>query len=455
MSVVALLFVLAQASSRAVWITAETGDAAPCVCVNGRWRCPRADSDSGILAVISDDRVEVVSASGIQSAGPSPARWGRVVRVDAGSAGTQDLHDLVMTAWMPERSPVRRNVRRFGALRDNSVHVIKLSRTVFWVTGGITIDPDAFLALEGPQVGAVHVATIRLREDAAENPFVIQASMRLSVVGRVRSARGEDAPAMVEVLRPLQSGSERVPDAETALIRVAERATDANGSFVFDGIVDAPLLITAVSPVDGRGAAWVLNTGPPVVIDLTPPVHARGRVLRNRVPLAGARIRFVPNIQAWEASVDPAANLADETISADDGVFEAVLPEQATGELRIAAGDGASARVPILGASSRTRTIALGDVAIPEPRRILVRLLEPLQSPPCDLLAIGPLGSLGMETVRASGTVNVYALDLPESGQWTFSADCAGTIQSVTPMVATVPAASGSTIATIDLRFAR
>ena len=430
MSVVALLIVLAQASSNAVWVAAETGDAAPCTFVDGGSKCTALDPASG--------------------------QWGRLVRVEAGSAGTDDLHDLSLSPWTPERSAVRAKLQTFRARHDDSVRVLKLSPTVFWVTGAATVDPDAFIALAGPDIGAVHVAIARLLEDSSENPHVIQAQIRQSIVGRIRNVRGEEVvPAAVEVLRPLRSDSDR-PNAATPVIAVAAAAADANGSFVFDGIVEPPLLVTAASPVDGRGSAWVVNAGPPVVLDLTPPLRVRGRVLRNLVPLAGARLRFVPNGQAWASSVDPAAHLTDERVSANDGLFEIVLPEQATGELQIVAAGGAVARVPILDASNRTRTIELGDVTIPDPRRIIVRLLEPLQSPPCDLLAIGPLGSLGMHTVRAFSVVNVYTLDLPENGQWTFSAECGGRIQSVTPMIATLQrAASDAAVETIDVRFAQ
>lgn len=429
MIVVALLIVLAQASSSTLRVAAETGDEAPCTFVDGGWRCTALDPASG--------------------------QWGRLVRVEAGSAGTNELHDLTLSPWTPERSAVRAKLRKFRALRDGSVRVLKLSPTVFWVTGAATVDPDAFIALAGPDIGAVHVAIPRLLQDASENPHVIQAPMRQSIIGRIRNVGGEVVPASVEVLRPLRSDSER-PNAATPVIAVAAGAADANGLFVFDGIVEPPLLVAAASPVDGRGSVWVMNAGQPVVVDLMPPLRVRGRVLRNRVPFAGARVRFVPNSQAWASSVDPAAHLTDESVSAADGLFEIVLPEQATGELQIVAADGAVARVPILDALNRTRTIELGDVAVPDPRRIIVRLLEPLQSPPCDLLAIGPLGSLGMQTVRASSAVNVFTLDLPESGQWTFSAECGGRIQPVTPMITIVqPGASGSGVPAIDVRLAR
>ncbi|HEY6213364.1 MAG TPA: hypothetical protein VIW45_13825, partial [Vicinamibacterales bacterium] len=59
-------------------------------------------------------------------------------------------------------------------------------------------------------------------------------------------------------------------------------------------------------------------------------------------------------------------------------------------------------------------------------------------------------------TVRASSAVNVYTLDLPESGQWTFAADCGGRPRSVVPMMATIPPPTpGAAPPTIDVHFAR
>ena len=201
---------------------------------------------------------------------------------------------------------------------------------------------------------------------------------------------------------------------------------------------------------------WVTELGTPLDLLLAAPPRARGRVVRNRLPVAGARVRFVPASEAWAASTDPAAQLTDETTSADDGTFTLMLPEQRLGEIQVVGADGATARVPMLGGSTQSGDIAVGDVTIPDPRRVVVRLLEAMQAPPCDMIAIGPLGNLGMQTVRASSAVNVYTLDLPESGPWTFTAECGGRMRTVLPTLATIPPPGPDpTVPTIDVRFAR
>jgi len=457
MNVLILLIALAQTTNRAMWIAADTGATAPCTFDADGWNCPRDEGSRGILVAIGADRVEIVSTDGVENVDTSATRWGRLVRVIASGSAPRRLRHLTLTASRPERSVVRAQLRRFRAIRDGSVRVLQLSDMLFWVSGVSVTDPDAFLALEGPDIDAVHVVTRRLREDAPENIFEITASPASSITGRVRNARGEDVPSVsVELLRPLRRNPDQKLNADTPIIGVASAMADENGLFAFDHVVETPVLVTVSSAMAGRGAQWVSSPGQPVVIELTPSLHARGRVLRDRVPLAGARVRFVPGVEAWAVSVDPAANLVEETATADDGSFDVALPEHPAGALQIVAADGATARVPILSSPAGTRTIELGDVSIPDLHRLLIRLLEPLQSPPCDLLAIGPLGNLGMQTVRASSLVNVYTLDLPESGQWTFSVDCGGRVRSVVPATATVTlSGSESTAPTLDLHFAR
>ena len=445
-----------QAAGKGVWIDAESGNATPCELAGRRWQCAdRGEVPRGILIVMSGDRVEIASTTGVENVDAALAQWGRLVRVEAGGAAAGDLHDLALTAWIPERPAVRAQLRRFRAIRDESVRVLKLSAAVFWLSGGARVDADAFLSLDGPGIGSVRIATHRLLEDAPDVPFVIAAPAPTTIVGRVRNVRGDDvATASVDLLQPLRGDPDQRLNTDTPVIGRSSTTTDANGSFSFERAVETPALIIA-SSAEGRGSAWVMTLGPPVVIDLTPPLRARGRVLRRRLPLAGARIRFVPSVEAWSVSFDPAANLAAESVSGDDGRFDVALPEHPAGGLQIVATDGATARVSVLSAPARTRVIDLGDVSIPDPLRIIVRLLEPMQTPGCDLLAIGPLGSLGLQALRASSAVNVYTLDLPESGPWTFSADCGGRVRSLVPMVTTVPSATSDSAVPFDLRFSR
>jgi hypothetical protein len=88
-----------------------------------------------------------------------------------------------------------------------------------------------------------------------------------------------------------------------------------------------------------------------------------------------------------------------------------------------------------LGAHVGTGDLNLGDVLVPDPRRVTVRLLAPA----CDLMAVGPLGTLGLTIVRASKGYGVYWLELPEPGMWAINAECAGATYALDPAVVAVP----------------
>ena len=433
----------AQSSARAVWIDTVNGDVAVCVAQNGQWICPnRSATAVGTLIEIERDH------------------WGRLLQVTAGSAADADLHHVAVTAWRPERSAVRTQQQRFRAIRDDAVRVVRLSATRFWLSGQGTSDPDAFLSIDGPAISAIRLSTRRIAEGVVEAAVVVAAPIAASVSGHIRDARGGDvARAAVELLQPLHVDVDpREPmTAETPVIARAMAVTDDQGTFVFDRSPDPPFLVMAASAISGRGSTWVTEFGSPADIVLVPPLRAVGRVLRNRLPVAGARVHFVPTLAAWAASADPMANLSEDALSAADGTFELTLPERHLGELQVIAQDGAMTRRPILDAAdARRNPITVGDISIPEPLRVVVRVLEAFERPACDLIAIGPLGKLGLQTVRASSAVNVYTLDLPESGQWTFTADCGGRTRSVVPIMATIPPPTpGAAPPTIDVHFAR
>jgi hypothetical protein len=143
-------------SCRVVWIDAAGGDPVTCRIDDRDWRCDAVpDAARGIVVAIGTDRVAVAAAAGVENVDPTPGLWGRVVRVDAARGAPQDA---ALRAWKPERSTVRRQLRRFRAVADESVRVSKLSATSFWVSATGDIDDDAFLSLEGPHIGSLRLS---------------------------------------------------------------------------------------------------------------------------------------------------------------------------------------------------------------------------------------------------------------------------------------------------------
>ena len=143
-------------------------------------------------------------AIGVAGVDTTAATWGRVVQIIAGGAAPEDLHDLELTAWKPERSRTRPQTRRFAAIKDEDVHPVRLSDTSFWVAGNAG-DPDAFLALGGPAIGSSRLSTRFLSEGAPDDIVYLPAVLPSTVSGRVHGAHGEDADgAEVELLERLE-----------------------------------------------------------------------------------------------------------------------------------------------------------------------------------------------------------------------------------------------------------
>ena len=80
--------------------------------------------------------------------------------------------------------------------------------------------------------------------------------------------------------------------------------------------------------------------------------------------------------------------------------------------------------------------IVLGDIAIPDGVHLTVRLLD---GSGCAVVALGPLGPLGLARVRAESATAAYELELPEAGVWSLNAECGDQAYGLDPPIAVVP----------------
>src|SRR5262249_49773120 len=119
----------------------------------------------------------------------------------------------------------------------------------------------------------------------------------------------------------------------------------------------------------------------------------------------------------------------------DDGRFALPLPRRHAGMVHIVADDGASVRVAMQD-DRAAREVTLGDIQVPDGRRIVVRVIE---GDACTLVAAGPLRALGLKIGRAASATGVYELELPESGGWPLAADCGARVFGIDPPVVVVP----------------
>jgi hypothetical protein len=445
---------------RALWIAAgPDAESVRChVSAPHEWSCDGLLPDArGLVVVVGDGAVTAlgVRLSGLSADAATVAKWGRVVHVTPGAAAPEDLHDLELTAWKPERSRTRPQTRRFTAMKDD-VQMVRVSETTFWVSGD-AVDPDAFVALDGPAIGRSRLSTIRLSEGVPDDPVFLAATTAVTIGGHVHGRHGEDAAGadveLLELLDARQIGdamAERL-DEQTPLLRSRSVAASPDGSFQFDRVSPGPFRIAASHPSLGSGGLWVGVGGPPVDIALTPAPRAKARVLRHGLPVPGARVRFLPDPEAWAASVDPMDHVTEETRTGEDGTFALPLPRKPAGTIPVLLDDGMGVRVAVPKLQT-TGDVLLGDLTVPDARRLVVRLVRPLDRIACDLVAVGPLGALGLKVVRATSRTGVYDFELPDSGSWALNAECRGDTYEIEPPVVVLPATGQPPVLVVRIR---
>ncbi|PYR42712.1 MAG: hypothetical protein DMF95_27715 [Acidobacteria bacterium] len=432
-------------AARALWIAAgpDAGSVRCDVSAPHEWSCDGLVPDARGLVVLVGDGAVATLGVGLSGLGTdvAVAKWGRVVHVTAGAAAPEDLHDLLLTAWTPERSRARPQTRRFTPIKDDHVQTARVSETSFWVSGN-EVDPDAFVALDGPAIGRSRMSTIRLSEGVPDDPIFLPATTPVTLAGHIHGPHGEEAGgAGVELFGLLDSRQigdampERL-DERTPLLLERSVIASPDGSFQFDGVSIGPFRIAASHSSLGSGGVWVALVGPPVDIALTLAPKVKARVLRHGLPVPAARVRFLPDPDAWAASVDPTDHVTEQTRTADDGTFALPLPRKPAGTIQVLLDDGTGVRVVVPNLQT-TGDVLLGDLTVPDQRRLVVRLLD---GSTCDLLAVGPLGALGLNVVRAASRTGLYELELPDAGSWALNAECRGVVYEIEPPIIAVPA---------------
>lgn len=441
------------APARVIWVDGNPGSSVSCRLATTRgWECEGPlEPSRGLVVIVGENGVAYVRLGNGDGAGVAMRAWGRVAIVTPGSVAPEDLRDVRLTPWTPVRSRFRLQSKRLTADKDTSTDVIRVTDTTFWIAGNEP-DPDAFLTLEGPAIGSTRVAIAALAEGPPETPIYLPAAMPFSLAGRVQTSKGEDVNgADVELFQPLstQTGDPAIDVASQSLIRVATTRSDQNGQFSFDRLSTGLFLVSVLHGTRGRGTAVVRSLGEPLVVRLAAPTYASGRVLRNRLPVVGARIRFIPNVDALLVSADATELAAQERSTGDDGRFAFQLPPVRSGTIQVIGPDGASMRLQVSPPSADGQ-VDLGDIALPDHRRLAVRLLN---GESCVLFAVGPLGALGLTTMRASSSGTMQTFDLPEPGRWALDAECGGRSYNVDPLV--IDVASTGPNPTIDVRIVK
>ncbi|MBI3493707.1 MAG: hypothetical protein HY047_18315, partial [Acidobacteria bacterium] len=412
--------------SRIVWIAAD-GEQRDVTCswaAPSEWSCTGLSAGAQGLVVIvgaSEDVAAIPVGFGNVVAASIVGAWGRVVRVVPGGAAPDSVHDIQVRAWKPDRPPTRALTRRFSPIEEAAATVVRLTPTTFWVTGG-AVDAEAFLRFDGPAIATVRLALSPVTNGPPDIPVFVMADAPATLVGQVVDRHDQSVEhALVELWEPLLSDADRNPELLNTWIRRATTDTDPQGAFSFDRLAVGGYELAAVEAFRGRATSIVKSVAEPVVLRLEPPASASGRVLRRGLPVSDARIRFVPDALALSISFDPRVHLSDETRTGGDGRFTLMLPPSRAGVVQVLTQEGPSVRVG-LPAAPKLREIALGDIVVPDTKHVTLRLLDPRS---CELVAVGPMGEMGLTTVRVSATPShVYWMELPEPGTWILNARC-------------------------------
>jgi len=442
------------APSRVMWIDRDPLRHPICRLVMPRgWSCEGDfDPAHGLVVLVGEDGVAYQRVGRGDGAPTTVARWGRQLVITPGSVAREDLRELRIAAWTTARSRVRPQTARLTAAKNTSIDVVRLAETVFWIAGR-DLDPDSFLTLEGAAIASTRVSIAGLADGPPETPFYVSVEMPFSLEGRVQTAKGDDVDGADVELYQLLPGLRDDPSVDLAsqsLIRTAATQSDQDGRFSFPRLSSGPFLVAVLDRTRGRGIAIVRSLGEAVIIRLVPPIAATGRVLRNRLPVGGARVRFVPDAGALVASTDATTLVAEDRITAEDGRFTFQLPPVMKGSLQIIGPDGTSIRIPVSRPSAKSQ-VDVGDVSLPDHRHVTLRIMN---ADGCVIWATGPLEGIGLTTVGATAAAPAYyALDIPEPGTWALDAECGDRGYSVEPPV--IEIRQSPMARTIDARIIR
>ena len=426
-----------DAPGRILWLSARTAPDNPrheCVLMSAaRWSCPSVPAgESGVVVILGDGVIGYVVLGPASAAQSGRAEWGRLVRIAPGGLGPESLGNLQVSSWTVDRPASRPNTQKLDVIPDTTLQVTKVSDASFWVSGPFP-STDAFLRLDGPGVARHDTTMLMVASGPPDSPFVIDATHGVSITGRVETRSGEPVEgALLELFARVPAGNDGPVDdkalAKTPVIRLGTVVADGEGRFEFSGLENGTYQVAATAFSRGRLARWTTTTSPPMVLTLEPPARATGRVVRQKLPAPGVKVRFVPASTAWRNSSDPSAHLTSDVITDQSGRFTLALPPQPSGDVQFIAPDGASTRIT-LPALSNLSEVALGDVALPELIAIEIRA----DVADCKMTAIGPAGALGLAVVPGRSTSTIYQFDVPEAGQWFLDAECSGQHVSIQP----------------------
>ena len=390
---------------------------------------------SGIGAV--DWAVVPPASVSVQRVATQTSSWGRLLRlVDIGSRSTEDV---VVQAWrhVPDHASASRARVRINA--DATIRADPIDPLALWITGQESAG-RRFVEVRGKDIVTIRIDVETLKQSGPD-PFLVYLRPDVPVFGTVVDSR--DRPVAGAVVSAFEfvvedpAGRAGRHDATRQQRGIAEALSDARGAFSMSGPDTGPYEFLVAHATSGRTTETHRVDGLPLTLRLVGSPLVRGRVLVEDFPAAGVHVRMVPDRDDFLMSDDPITLLSPPGVTDTDGQFELALPVEGGGEIVVGGNGLAKARYRFADVGDTSSGTDLGDIRLPAPLSVLVRLA----APGCVLVAAGPVGSLGVDLVRAvfdSGQ-GAYRLWLPEPGFWWVEAECGTESRSVSPSVMRIP----------------
>ena len=360
------------------------------------------------------------------------ARWGQPIYFIDAASGTGD--DLRVTAWRQRRRPPGVSRPRVRVVPDSPTDVHQIGPRSFWVAGRADTN-DRFLEAKGARATTVRIDAKTLIGAAADQPLRVLLRPPVPVAELIVDTGGAPVEGVLvslfELVRSRPPTREALGGEIVTKRWIAETTSDPSGRFLLNGPPPGEYEFLAAHPTRGRWVGERHVDRIAITLRLRPTPRVRGRVLRDHRPLVGVALRYVPDQVVFARAADPVAVLAPGTVTDEYGEFELSLPGQGSGDVVIGGGGLTTARHRYADADSLPAVTDLGDIVLPAPTQLTVRLPRG----GCELVAVGPIGSFGIG--RVSSTFNVrddaYRFELPETGFWWLDAICDGESRTLVP----------------------
>jgi hypothetical protein len=276
---------------------------------------------------------------------------------------------------------------------------------------------------------------------ACADPVSVALAREVRLGGIVSDASGRPVWGALVFARPGGGDAGGVP--------VADARTGESGDFELGGLELRRYRLRACHPELGCGEADAV-AGEPAAVTIGESAACVGRVLSSGgVPEPAASVRIVPTAKTWTDAPDPLTRLPLETVSGGDGRFRIALPDEGDFLLEVRTPSSGVARLAVRRSRLSPAVTDLGDVRLPEPLDLAVRVAR------CGAGELSLSGPLGGETSLPSilrfrlDSEGAAVVRVPEGGAWTAWAACGGSNVALDP--ALLPDAAS--LSGIEVRF--